>query len=345
MKLQKKIWGTSSKGDTVYRYTLSNEAGMSVDLCNIGCSILSILVPDRDGNLVDVALGYENITDYETNGANFGCIVGRYGNRIGKSAFTFLGKEYHVEANEGRNHLHGASGGYAYRYWECVEESDERLTFRLESPDGDGGYPGDLVSLVSYSLSEDNGLTISYHITTETAAFCNLTNHNYFNLSGHKSGSILDHEVTLAADAITEIDPESIPTGVILPIAGTALDFNTPKTIGQDIESDMEQIKLAGGYDHNYVLKEGVEVNVTVSSAKTGITMEVITNNPGVQFYTGNFLNGIAGKDGALYQKRSGFCLETQLFPDSINRPEFPSCMVTKDAPQDFQTTYRFKAN
>ena len=343
MKLTKKVWGTTKAGETVYRYTLSNKNGMSVDICNLGCSILSIIVPDKNGIPTDVALAYGSSSDYERNPASFGCVVGRYGNRIKGGQFSFGGKTWQLEQNEGKNHLHGASGAYARRFWPVSEESEDRLTFCLESPDGDGGYPGDLTSSVSYSLSEDNGLSISYHITTKTEAFCNLTNHCYFNLSGHGAGSVLDHEVFIAADAITEVDAESIPTGVLLPISGTAFDFNQPKPIGQDIESGHPQLAFGGGYDHNYVLKKTDGINASAWSPNSGILMEVFTNSPGLQFFTANGLEERnAGKDGAQYSRRGGLCMETQFFPDSINQPAFPSCVVTKDAPQDLYTTFRF---
>ncbi|MCI8464433.1 MAG: galactose mutarotase [Lachnospiraceae bacterium] len=343
MKLEKQLWGTAKTGETVYRYKLSNENGMSVELCNIGCSILSIIVPDKNGVPTDVALAYETCDDYTRNPASFGCVVGRYGNRIHGGRFSFAGKTWQLEQNEGNNHLHGASGAYSRRFWPVSEESKDALTFRLESPDGDGGYPGDLVACVSYRLSEDNALSISYHITTETEAFCNLTNHCYFNLSGHDAGDVLDHEITITADSITEVDAESIPTGVFLPVAETAFDFCTPKSVGQDIGGDHPQLAFGGGYDHNYVLKETDGANASAYSPKSGILMEVFTNSPGLQFYTANSLEEKeAGKGGAHYGNRGGFCMETQFFPDSINQPSFPPCTVKKDAPQDFCTTYRF---
>lgn len=345
MKLEKKAWGTAKTGETVYRYTLSNEKGMSVDICNVGCSILSITVPDKDGASTDVALAYETCEDYNRNPASFGCVVGRYGNRISGGRFQFAGKTWQLEQNEGKNHLHGASGAYGRRFWPVSEESEKCLTFRLESPDEDGGYPGDLTACVSYSLTEDNELSISYHITTETEAFCNLTNHCYFNLSGHDSGTVLDHQVFIGADTITEVDAESIPTGTLLPIGGTDFDFNTPKAIGRDIDGSHPQLAFGGGYDHNYVLNGTDGVCASAYSPKSGIFMEVFTNSPGLQFYTSNSLEEHeAGKGGTHYGNRSGFCMETQFFPDSINRPEFPSCVVTKDAPMELRTTYRFSA-
>ncbi len=342
MTLKKSAWGTAKTGETVWRYTLSNKNGMSVELCNIGASILRLLVPAKDGRTVDVALGYDSLEEYEHNGANFGCVVGRYGNRIKGGQFSFYGKTCQLEQNEGNNHLHGASGGYAFRYWDCVNEAEDHVSFRLLSPDGDGGYPGNLTALVTYTLSGGNALTLSYRASTDTAAFCNLTNHNYFNLSGAGNGTVLDHEVMIHADAVTEIDKESIPTGRLLPVKDTALDFHTPKAIGRDIESDWEQMTWPGGYDHNYILKKDGAPAASVYAPETGIVMEVETNCPGMQFYTGNGLGGSGYKDGKAYEKRGGFCMETQFYPDSINRPEFPSCEVTKDAPQKLYTTYRF---
>lgn len=342
MKTQKILWGTTKKGEDIYRYRISNESGMSVELCNLGASILSIVVPDRDGHPVDVALGYDSLHNYETNADNFGCIVGRYGNRIAGGRFTFRGISYQLEQNERGNHLHGASDGYGHRIWECISEEENRITFRMESPDGDGGYPGDLTALVTYHLSDHNTLTISYHNTTETEAFCNLTNHTYFNLSGAGNGNVLDHTMRICADSITDVDEASIPTGAFLSVKGTAFDFNCPKTIGEDLTSDSRYLRWTSGYDHNYVLRENEPVSVSVSSPRTGIVMEISTNSPGMQFYAGNFLGGTPGKDGASYEKHGGFCLETQFFPDSVNHSNFPSCVLTKDAPQDFYTNYRF---
>ena len=343
MKLKKTVWGTTKNGETVYRYGLSNEKGMAVELCNLGCSILSITVPDKNGTPTDVALAYETCGDYERNPVSFGCVVGRYGNRIKGGRFQFAGRTWQLEQNEGKNHLHGASGAYGRRFWPVSEESEDALTFCLESPDGDGGYPGSLTARITYRLSEDNELSISYHVTTETQAFCNLTNHCYFNLSGHAAGDVLDHQVFIGADAITEVDAESIPTGVLLPIGGTDFDFNKPKAIGQDIGGSHPQLAFGGGYDHNYVLKETGGPCASAYSPKSGIFMEVFTNSPGLQFYTSNSLEEHeAGKNGAQYGNRSGFCMETQFFPDSINHPEFPSCTLTREAPLNLRTVYRF---
>ena len=342
MSLKKTLWGTSENGTSVYRYCLTNAHGMSVELCNIGCSILRLLVPDKNGTPTDVALGYQTLNEYEHNGANFGCIVGRYGNRIRKGQFSFHGNTYQLETNDRGNHLHGASDGYAYRFWACTDEGDDHVTFRLESPDGDGGYPGDLTAEVTYRLSEDNGLTLSYHVETKTAAFCNLTNHNYFNLSGAGNGTVLDHEVLISADSFTETEPDSIPTGRILPVEGTPLDFRTAKPIGRDIHADWDQLTWAGGYDHNFVLTPGSKPAASVYAPKTGIVMEVLTTSPGMQFYTGNGLNDQNRKDGKSYERFGGFCMETQFYPDSVNQPDFPSCELTAEHPQDFHTTYRF---
>lgn len=342
MNLIKILWGTARTGEPVYRYHLSNSHGMSVDLCNIGCSILRLLVPDKYGTPTDVSLGYQTLTEYEHNSSNFGCIVGRYGNRIRKGQFSFHGKSYQLETNDRGNHLHGASDGFAYRFWTCTDEADDHVTFRLESPDGDGGYPGSLTAEVTYRLSEDNALTLSYHAETKTAAFCNLTNHNYFNLSGAGNDTVLDHEVMISSDSYTETEPDSIPTGRILPVDGTPLDFRKPKPIGQDIHASWDPLIWAGGYDHNFVLTPGIQPAASVYAPKTGIFMEVLTTSPGMQFYTGNGLNDPNRKDGKSYMRFGGFCMETQFYPDSINHPEFPSCELTAGHPQESQTTYRF---
>ena len=343
MEITKKAWGQAQDGQTIFRYSLTNRSGMQVDCCNIGCSIISVTVPDRNGTGRDVVLGYDTAAEYLANDSYFGSIVGRFGNRIARGRFALNGRTYQLETNDRGNHLHGGCGAYSRRYWTCVEEGPKGLSFCLETPDGFHGYPGDLKSLVSYSLGEDNSLTITYDNTTSQATIANLTNHSYFNLTGDPAKKIHDHTVYIASDYITPTDPDSIPTGELMPVAGTAFDFNSLKPVGQDIDDGIDQLIWAGGYDHNYVLKNGNGVKASAYCAETGILMEIFTDSPGMQFYTSNSLGeNVTGKGGIAPGRRSGLCFETQLWPDSINHPNFPSCVVTKSRPQHFTTTFKF---
>lgn len=343
MKITTKEFGITKTGEAVTRFSLSNKNNMQVDICNIGCSIISVLVPDKNGELRDVALGFDTSEEYEENPTCFGCVVGRVGNRIKDGAFTLNGITYQLEKNDGNNHLHGGSHNFAKKYWTCTHAGEDSLDFRLESPDGEGGYPGNIVATISYTLSDDNALTASYHVTSPDMSICNLTNHSYFNLSGTGNPSIRDHMAMIRSDYITESDSELIPTGKLLPVENTPFDFRQEKAIGQDIDDSHPQIVNGWGYDHNYVLSEGEGPDVSVRSPLTGICMQVYTNSPGMQFYTANHMDGsVRGKNGVYHPQRSGFCVETQLFPDGINHPEFPSCVVTPAQPQDFYTTYQF---
>ncbi|WP_343210112.1 aldose epimerase family protein [Anaerolentibacter hominis] len=343
MQFKKEPFGKTAEGKQVYLYTITNNHQMTVTLCNIGCAVVSILVPDKDGIIQDVALGFDTADEYVHSPTCFGVVVGRYGNRIHRGEFQWNGNTISLEKNDGSNHLHGGSNGYAYRYWDCVEEKEDGVVFRLFSPDGDSGYPGDLTATVSYTLTEENELVLDYHTETTNETICNLTNHSYFNLNGAGSDTICNHIMKINADAITEVDSEFIPTGTLLPVAGTPLDFTSEKEVGKDIDDPYPQIQMAGGFDHNYVLNQNEEPAAVVYSPVTGIQWSVTTTSPGVQFYSGNFLNGTAkGKNGYYHPRRSGLCLETQLYPDSINQPAFPSCVVTKDSPQNFKTVWKF---
>ncbi|MCL2577140.1 MAG: galactose mutarotase [Defluviitaleaceae bacterium] len=322
-------------------HELSNKNGMKVTVTNLGCAIMKLEIPVK-GGAKDVVLGFETAEEYRGKHPFFGVAVGRFANRIGGGEFELGGKTYNLEKNDGGvNHLHGGSNGFDKKIWDVESSSDEKIVFALQSPDGDSGYPGDLTVRVTYTLTAENILRIDYEAVTETETICNLTNHSYFNLCGHDAKDVYGHEMQIFSDKITEVDEELIPTGGFVDITGTPFDFNTVKTISADLEA-AGNVNNTGGYDHNYVLR-GEGKAASVYSPGTGIRFTVSTNSPGMQFYTGNFIDGTVSGKGVTYQKHSGFCLETQLFPDSINKPSFPSCVVKKGVPQKFYTEFAFE--
>jgi aldose 1-epimerase len=338
-------YGKTSDGKDVDLYTLTNSKGMVVKLINLGGAITEIWVPDKAGKLADVNLGFEDIKGWQSkSNPFFGCLVGRYANRIAKGKFTLDGKEYKLATNNGPNSLHGGVKGFDKVVWEVKKVGPNSVTLSHVSPDGDEGYPGELKADVTYTLTDDNELVIDYKATCDKPTVINLTNHAYFNLAGHDAGDILDHEVTLKAANVTPTDETLIPTGKLEPVKGTPFDFTSPKKIGADIA----KIKADPvGYDINYVLDAGQSekpaLGAVVYEPKSGRVMEMLTTEPGVQFYTGNFLNGTAkGKGGAVYKKHAGFCLEAQHYPDSPNQPTFPSVVLRPGKEYKQTTVYRF---
>lgn len=333
-------------------FSLDNGSGMRVRLTNLGASVLSIEVPDRKGRVSDVILGFDSPTGYRDNRFCIGSTVGRYANRIGAGRFTLDGIEYRLATNSGPNALHGGVRGFHAKLWtpEIVSGSRDRsVRFSLPSPDGEEGYPGNLTTTVIYTLRPDNSLQIDYQTATDRATPVNLTNHAYFNLSGKADSTVLDHELELIADEYTPVDSTQIPTGEIAPIAGTPLDFRAPARIGARIEEDFEQLRLAGGYDHNWVLNKAtdgdVELAARLMDPGSGRLMECFTTEPGLQFYSGNFLDGsVTGKGGIRYERRSGLCLETQHFPDSPNIAHFPNTILRPGEVRHSKTIYRFSA-
>ena len=315
----------------------------------LGAALVSINVPDKKGTYGDVLLGYDNAQGYVDDISFFGAIVGRYGNRIAKGKFSLDGKPYQLEINSGVNHLHGGKNGFNRKLWEATINEKApfaSVTMHCTSPDGDGGYPGKVSLNVTYTWSDSNELTIDYSGTTDAPTILNPTNHAYFNLTGDPKNTILDHEVMIAADQFTPVDSVLIPTGKFQNVVGTPLDFRLPKRIGDRINDPHEQLQFARGYDHNWVLNnynKTVRLAATVYDPKSGRFMEVLTDQPGVQFYTGNFLDGShRGKGGIAYQFRSGLCLETQHFPDSPNEPQFPSVVLRPGETYQQTTKYRF---
>ncbi len=331
-------------GAEVKQYILKNKNGMEVRILNYGGTITNILVPSKNGNLEDVVLGFESLEGYtQTGNPYFGCLVGRYANRIANAKFSVGGKEYTLAGNNNGNSLHGGLKGFDKTVWEVKNNNasgnNPTLELQYVSPDGEEGYPGNLTVNVKYTLTSDNEIKIEYNATTDKPTPVNLTNHSYFNLSGGKDSTILDHELTINADKFTEVNDKLIPTGKLPPVKDGPMDFTKGKKIGQDIEK-------AKGYDHNYVLNNSTGDLRLIGSLYhpgNGIFMEVFTTQPGVQFYSGNFLNGnLTGKNGKQYVKHAGLCLETQHFPDSPNQPSFPNTILEPGQVYKESTTYKF---
>lgn len=349
MKITQKSFGKTALGQEASLYTLTNGNGMKVSLTDFGANIVSIIVPDAKGNAADVNLGFDNLAGYEVNAPGFGSFIGRHANRIGGAKFELNGKVYELEKNDGNNNLHGGSIGYNKFMYETEVYEDEEIAsveFSRLSPHMEQGFPGNLDVTVTYSLTEANELVIEYLAVSDRDTVVNLTNHSYFNLSGHDSGDILNHKLWIKANQFTPTDTELIPTGELRDVTGTPMDFRNFKTIGQDINADYEPLKIAGGYDHNYVLDiSGTEVEKVAElvDEKSGRRMEVFTDLPGMQLYTGNFLKPQENsKTGAVYEKWGGVCFETQFFPNSVNIPSFPSAILKAGKEFDSVTIYKF---
>jgi len=327
-------------------FTLTNAAGVTASITNYGGIVTSLMVPDRAGKMADVVLGFDSLDGYLGEHPYFGALIGRYGNRIGKARFTLNGKTYKLAANNNGNHLHGGLVGFDKKVWTAAPVGDDTLELTYLSKDGEEGYPGNLSVKVRYTLTADNELKLGYEATTDKATVLNLTNHSYFHLGGAGSGDSLGHRIQILADRFTPVDKGLIPTGELRPVEGTPFDFRTAHAIGERIDADEEQIRLGGGYDHNFVLNSGggsLATAAIVEEPVSGRKMEVLTTQPGVQFYTGNFLDGsVKGKGGIAYQKRFSLCLETQHFPDSPNKPKFPSVVLEPGARFESTTVYRF---
>lgn len=326
-------------------YELTNANGMKVVITNFGGRVVSLLAPDKNGKLEDVVLGYDSLKEYLKENPYFGALIGRYGNRIAKGKFTLGGKEYHLPVNNGENSLHGGPMGFHNVYWEVTPVNHNYLKLTYHSKDGEAGYPGNLLVTVGYTLTETNEFSIDYEATADKETVVNLTHHSYFNLAGAGNGDILNHELTIYADYFNAVDSGLIPAGEPKSVEGTPFDFTTPHKIGERINQDDEQLKFGKGYDHNWVLRKARAVMwqaARVVEPASGRIMDVWTTEPGMQFYSGNFLDKEIGKGGKAYPFRSGFCLETQHFPDSPNRPDFPST-VLKPGEKYFQKTlYKF---
>jgi len=343
-------FGTTSDGEAVEVYTLTNANGVEVRAITYGGIIVSLRVPDKDGQLGDVVLGYDTLDGYLTNNSPYlGALIGRFGNRIGKGTFTLDEQTYSLAVNNGPNHLHGGLKGFDKVVWQAESFDDEEgvgVVFTYTSADGEEGYPGTLSVRVTYTLTGQDALIVAYHATTDKATPINLTQHTYFNLAGPGTKDILGHQLTLHADRFTPVDSTMIPTGELRNVAGTPFDFTQPTAIGARIDQQEEQLIWAGGYDHNFVLNPGTDslaLAARVYEPTTGRVLEIHTTEPGVQFYTGNFLDGsITGKGGHVYEHRYGFCLETQHYPDSPNQPNFPTTILRPGSAYRSRTVFSF---
>ena len=338
-------FGKASEGGDIILYKIKNSKGMEASVINLGAILTALKVPAPNGEIADVVLGFDNGDAYNDNRSVFGAVVGPHANRIGGAAFTLDGVEYKLAKNDNANNLHSdAKKGYQNCLWNA-EIVQDGVCFSLEDPDGNMGFPGNKNLQIIYTLDEENGLTLHYHGSSDKRTLLNPTNHSYFNLEGHAAGNIAGHTLWLKADYYTPVVAGAIPTGEISPVKGTPMDFTTEKSMGKEIDADMEQLKLTGGYDHNFVITGAdgsLQHIATAKAPKSGRVMEVYTTLPGVQFYAGNFIDEQTGKDGAVYNKRSGFCLETQYFPDSIHHENFPSCVFGEGRDYDSVTVYRF---
>ena len=351
MGIAVELFGKTREGKEVKRYKLTNKNGVEADFLDYGAVLAGLLLPDKDGKLEDVALGYDSVEGYENTTTALGAFVGRNSNRLGNGVFLLNGKVYELEKNDGgKNNLHGGVTGYNKMMYQAKlieEEGACTVEFSRFSPAGEQGFPGNVEVSVSYTLTDSNELVIQYLAVPDEDTIINLTNHSYFNLAGHKSGDVLKHRVMIYADSFTPADADMVPTGEVWQVEGTPMDFRKGKEIGQDIEADYEPLLLAGGYDHNYVLdkkgKNCVELAARAEELLSKRGLEVYTDRPGMQFYTGNFLIGEkGGKEGATYEKHGGLCFETQAYPDAPNKPGFPTTVVKAGEKFCSTTVYRF---
>ena len=342
-QLHVKEFGKVKSGQEAHLYVMENERGMSVAVTEYGANLVQVHVPDPEGNLVDVVLGYADASGYEEGDAAMGATVGRNANRIGGAAFQINGVTYELAKNDKENNLHSGPDVYQKRFWEVETTDDGQVTFLMHSPDGDQGFPGTLDMRVTYELTEQNSLRITYDAVPDQDTVINMTNHSYFNLNGHDSGDVLGHTVLLDADYFTRATAQSIPTGELVDVTQTPMDFRKPRLLGEDIDAAYEAVQFGAGYDHNWVLKNNGKFDKVAQAEgdKTKIVMEVYTDLPGIQMYTANFLDNEAGKEGAVYGRRAGVCFETQYFPDAVNKENFVSSVCK--AGENYHTMTEFK--
>jgi aldose 1-epimerase len=348
-QVRKESFGKTGDGRPVDLYNLTNSKGVELRAMTYGGIIVSLRVPDKNGNLGDIVLGHDKLEGYLVNPPFFGVIVGRYANRIANGTFSLDGVKYTLPKNDGPNSLHGGVNGFNKQVWEAKEFKNAKgvgVAFSYLSKDGEEGYPGNLKVKVSYTLTDENQLIVDYEATTGKDTVLNLSQHSYFNLAGEGSGDILGHHLMLNADHFTPVDKTLIPTGEVLAVQGTPMDFTKPTAIGARIDDDYEQLVFGHGYDHNWVINrkgDGLTLAARVHEPTSGRVLEVFTTEPGVQFYSGNFLDGtITGKQGHVYKHRYGLCLETQHFPDSPNHPDFPSTVLKPGQAFHSQTVFKF---
>jgi len=342
MKITKSEFGVTSAGEAVSLYHMENNSGAYIEVIDFGARIHKLVVPNRDGELIDVCLSVATLEDYEAERAYYGAICGRVANRICKGKFTLNGVDYQLAINNGPNHLHGGPTGYSHKVWSS-DIRDDKLVLTMESPDGDENYPGNLTLTVTYSWSEDNEIGILYEATSDKDTILNVTNHTYFNLNGEGDASILNHELFIDSDAITPVDHTLIPTGELLSVEGTPFDFRTLRAIGKSIDSDYPQLADCGTYDHNFVINgTGLREAAVLQSKDSGIRVTCFTDQPGMQVYVAAQESDFVGKYGERYPRFASVCLETQHFPDSINQANFPSVVLKADEAFRSKTLYHF---
>ena len=336
-------FGMTSKGEEARLFTIQNDKGMEIKVSDYGATLVQVRVPDKEGRLLDVVLGYDDVQGYEAGNAFFGATIGRVANLIGNGEFRLGGRTYELTRNDGQNTLHGGRDFYNKRIWKTGETQEDHVEFLMDSPSGDQGFPGNVKISVTYTLTKDNEVKIHYRAVPDADTLMNLTNHSYFNLSGHASGTVLDQEVMLYADAYARADSQSIPTGEIVPVSGTPMDFRQLKPVGAEIEEAYEALEFGKGYDHNWVLNgNGYRKAAFMRSKESGIAMEVYTDLPGMQFYTANFVDHEKGKAGAVYNMRQAACFETQYFPDAVHKDHFEGPEVKAGEVYETTTAYRF---
>lgn len=341
----KQNFGTTQDGKTASLFVMENRNGMKVSVSDFGAELVKLEVPGKDGVIKDVTLGFDDVTGYESNPSFFGAVIGPIANRTGNATFEVDGKKYQLAVNDGPNNLHSdAEIGTHKRLWNAIE-GENSVTFTLKLADGEMGFPGNKECQITYTLTDDNEIKLEYKATSDANCPINFTNHAYFNLLGHDAGNIESHKLQILADNFTPTDSGSIPSGEIATVQGTPMDFNEMHVIGERIGDSFEQLVFAGGYDHNWVLNnqnKGIRLIATAVAPDDSRTMEVYTDLPGVQFYAGNFIARQSGKNGVTYDKRSGFCLETQVYPDSVNKENFPDCIYGPGKVYETTTIYKF---
>jgi len=345
--ITEQAWGVLPSGETISLYTLRNEKGIEATISNFGGRLVTLKVPDRNGNFADIVLGYDSLEPYTKPNPFFGTLVGRYANRIANGEFTLNGKKYTLLKNNGPNSLHGGGQGFDKKAWQAeISQDGQSLKLTYFSKDGEEGYPGNLTSVVTYSLGNDNTLSIDYAATTDADTVLNLTNHSYFNLAGHGNGKILDHQLMINADKFTPVNQNLIPTGELKSVEGTPFDFRQATAIGARIDSPDQQMQYGKGYDHNFVVNRSSDspsLAARITEPQSGRVMEVLTTQPGMQLYTANHIEGeIKGKGGAIYHFRSAYCFETQHFPDTPNQPSFPTATLKPGEKYHQITQFRF---
>lgn len=344
--MKEKQFGTTKEGLTVSEYILRNKVGMELAVINLGATVVSLKVPDKSGKLMDVVLGYDNPVDYQNHTCYFGAVIGRNANRINQARVALDGTTYQLEQNDNENNLHSGSNGFHAVLWEAEPDGEQRIAFSYVSPDREQHFPGNMTARVTYTLTDEGEVVLEYEAKTDRTTVANFTNHAYFNLEGHASGSVENQELEILASYYTPVkDGKAIPTGEIVKVAGTPMDFRKMKKIGAEINADYEQLQFVGGYDHNFVLDkadESLQLAARAKGIESGITMDVYTDCPGIQFYSGNCITSQSGKEGANYGLRHGFCLETQYFPNAVNETNFKSPLLHPNETYRSVTKYCF---